>query len=195
QMQAVLDWAKELGAHDMPSLYAIKQHQKYLQDTVSDPTMRVVSPSSNIFYVNNIANVIAKDYANPLTHFSMQDFPEDRGNGRSQVFHGDKLLHELPLPPATHAGFLVSDKLEIVLTLMFKFSFEEPSSNPAEFSCGFMESSKRYALLMPNPWCKKSSGHMVYRAPLIIFMDNISGDISKQWNKHFIIYKSNASLP
>ncbi|KIN93755.1 hypothetical protein M404DRAFT_75010, partial [Pisolithus tinctorius Marx 270] len=194
QMRAILDWAKELGARDVPSLYAIKQHQKYLQDTVGDPTTRVVSPSGNIFYVNNIANVIAKDYANPLTRFSMQDFPEDRGNGRSQVFHGDKLLHELPSPPAarvngtiyfidellqdisggyfipehfflamssvasggdlpmtegtkelfalgravkqTDAGFLVSDKPEIVLTSTFKFSFKELSSNPEEFSCG-----------------------------------------------------------
>ncbi|KIN94071.1 hypothetical protein M404DRAFT_169286 [Pisolithus tinctorius Marx 270] len=253
QMRAVLDWAKELGARDVPSLYAIKQHQKYLQDTVGDPTTRVVSPSGNIFYVNNIANVIAKDYANPLTRFSMQDFPEDRGNGRSQVFHGDKLLHELPSPPAarvngtiyfvdellqdisggyfipecfflatssvasggdlpmtegtkelfalgravkrTDAGFLVSDKPEIVLTSTFKFSFEELSSNCEEFSCGFMESSKRYALLMPNPWHKKSGGRMVYRIPLIIFMDDVSGNISKQWNKHFVIYMSNASLP
>ena len=30
---------------------------------------------------------------------------------------------------------------------------------------------------------------------LIIFMDNVSGNISKQWNKHYVIYMSNASLP
>ncbi|KAI6147708.1 hypothetical protein BKA82DRAFT_4354902 [Pisolithus tinctorius] len=62
QMQAILDWAKELGACDVPSLYVIKQHQEYLQDTVGDPTTRVVSPSSNIFYVNNIVNVIVKTF-------------------------------------------------------------------------------------------------------------------------------------
>ncbi|KAN0085722.1 hypothetical protein V8E55_006856 [Tylopilus felleus] len=36
---------------------------------------------------------------------------------------------------------------------------------------------------------------MVYQVPLIIFMDNVSGNISKQWNKHYVIYMSNASLP
>jgi hypothetical protein len=35
---------------------------------------------------------------------------------------------------------------------------------------------------------------MVYAVPLIIFMDNVSGNISKQWNKHFVIYMSNANL-
>lgn len=35
---------------------------------------------------------------------------------------------------------------------------------------------------------------MVYAVPLIIFMDDVSGNISKQWNKHFVIYMSNANL-
>lgn len=59
-MKAVLDWAKELGARDVPSLYALKQHSKYLQDVVGDPTGKVVSPFRNIFYVNDIASAIAK---------------------------------------------------------------------------------------------------------------------------------------
>ncbi|KAG1741898.1 uncharacterized protein EDB91DRAFT_1052457 [Suillus paluster] len=36
---------------------------------------------------------------------------------------------------------------------------------------------------------------MVYTIPLIIFMDDVSGNISKQWNKHHAIYMSNANLP
>lgn len=36
---------------------------------------------------------------------------------------------------------------------------------------------------------------MIYAVPLIIFMDDVSGNISKQWNKHHAIYMSNANLP
>jgi hypothetical protein len=36
---------------------------------------------------------------------------------------------------------------------------------------------------------------MVYTVPLIIFMDNVSSNILKQWNKHHAIYMSNANLP
>ncbi|KAF8417184.1 hypothetical protein L210DRAFT_3616068 [Boletus edulis BED1] len=253
QMKAVLDWAKVLGARDVPSLYALKQHHKYLQDVVGDPTRKVVSPYGNIFYVNDIANAIAKDYANPLTRFAMQDFPEDGGDGMSQVFHGEKLLRELPSPPAarvdgtiyfvdellqdssggyfvperfflamsdvalggathgmerrkelyalgrsverTDAGFVVNDYQEILPTSAFKRLFEDIAFDPNELACGLTESSKKYASLTPNPWRKKSGGRMVYRVPLIIFMDDVSGNISKQWNKHFVIYMSNASLP
>ncbi|KAG2089052.1 uncharacterized protein F5147DRAFT_748387 [Suillus discolor] len=36
---------------------------------------------------------------------------------------------------------------------------------------------------------------MVYAIPLIIFMDDVSGNVLKQWNKHHAIYISNANLP
>lgn len=36
---------------------------------------------------------------------------------------------------------------------------------------------------------------MVYSVPIIIFMDDVSGNISKQWNKHHVVYLSNGNLP
>ncbi|KIJ13571.1 hypothetical protein PAXINDRAFT_80772 [Paxillus involutus ATCC 200175] len=47
---------------------------------------------------------------------------------------------------------------------------------------------------MPNPLREKSGGQMVLTVPLIIFMDD-SGNISKQWNKHHVVYMSNALMP
>ncbi|EIW73928.1 hypothetical protein CONPUDRAFT_68160 [Coniophora puteana RWD-64-598 SS2] len=36
---------------------------------------------------------------------------------------------------------------------------------------------------------------MVYSVPIIIFLDDVSGNISKQWNKHHAVYMSNGNLP
>ncbi|KAF8257540.1 hypothetical protein EI94DRAFT_1774419 [Lactarius quietus] len=36
---------------------------------------------------------------------------------------------------------------------------------------------------------------MVYTVPVIIFMDDASANISKQWNKQIVVYLSNAGLP
>ena len=47
---------------------------------------------------------------------------------------------------------------------------------------------------MPNPLCEKSGGRMVLTVPLIIFMDDVSGNVSKQWNKHHVVYMSNAAM-
>lgn len=48
---------------------------------------------------------------------------------------------------------------------------------------------------MPHPLRNKADDRMVYSVPLIIFMDDVSGNVSKQWNKHHVIYASNANLP
>jgi hypothetical protein len=83
----------------------------------------------------------------------------------------------------------------MIPTSNFRRSFREISANDDELACGLMESSHKYAKLMPNPLRVKSQGHMVYSVPLIIFMDNISSNISKQWNKHHAVYMLNANLP
>ncbi|KAH0825731.1 hypothetical protein J3R83DRAFT_9938 [Lanmaoa asiatica] len=41
----------------------------------------------------------------------------------------------------------------------------------------------------------KANGRMVYTVPLIIFMDDVSRNVSKQWNKYHVVYMSNTSLP
>ncbi|KAI6144748.1 hypothetical protein BKA82DRAFT_4330916 [Pisolithus tinctorius] len=146
QKRAILSWAKELGAR-------LNRCHEEIKNLVGNPTRKVVSASGNIFDINDIANSIAKDYANLLTRFAMQDCPEDGGEGMSQVFNGGKLLHELPSPPAIRVDGTVTRMLG------------------------------------------KSGGWMVYNVLLIIFMDNVSGNISKQWNKHHVIYVMNVNLP
>lgn len=57
------------------------------------------------------------------------------------------------------------------------------------------ESSTPFLRCMPNPLRAKSGGRLVLTVPLIIFMDDVSGNVSKQWNKHHVIYMSNAAMP
>ncbi|KAI0683828.1 hypothetical protein BC835DRAFT_1217128, partial [Cytidiella melzeri] len=96
QISAMLRWAKALHARDVPTLYAIKKMRQDLRRLVGDPTKKVVSPSGNIFYINDIGAAVAKDYANPLTRFAMSDFPEDRGGHMSEAQHGFKMLRDGP---------------------------------------------------------------------------------------------------
>ncbi|KAG2110584.1 uncharacterized protein F5147DRAFT_745166 [Suillus discolor] len=256
QKRAILSWAQELGARDVPSLGAIKKSHMYLDNIVGGLTEKVTARSGSVFYINDVAKSIAKDYANPLTRFAMEDYPEDGREGMSQVFNGKKMLLDLPSPPAarvdgmiyftgellqddsggyfiperffhaslpvdlsdnvsdpceqsdgkalyalgrvverTEAGFIVNEQREIISTSMFVRSFEEIAATPGELDCGLTPSSGKYASLSPNPLRAKSNGRMVHMVPLIIFMDDVSGNVSKQWNKHHAIYMSNANLP
>ncbi|KAI9455954.1 hypothetical protein HD554DRAFT_1998240, partial [Boletus coccyginus] len=105
QQAAVLDWAKELGAPGVPSMYAVKRTQEHIMNLLGTPTEKVTTASGSVFYLNAINKAIAMDFANPLTRFAMQKYPEN-GQGRmSQVHHGSKMLEDLPdglAPPCVH---------------------------------------------------------------------------------------------
>jgi len=48
---------------------------------------------------------------------------------------------------------------------------------------------------MPNPIRILAKGRPVYSIPVINFVDDVSGNVSKQWNKNYVCYMSNGSLP
>ncbi|KAI8444521.1 hypothetical protein BY996DRAFT_8694743 [Phakopsora pachyrhizi] len=48
---------------------------------------------------------------------------------------------------------------------------------------------------LPNPWRVKADGKMIRHIPLNFYSDDTSGNVSKQWNKHFSIFMSLAGLP
>ncbi|KAG9122457.1 hypothetical protein FRC07_001140 [Ceratobasidium sp. 392] len=59
----------------------------------------------------------------------------------------------------------------------------------------FDEKSANFRSMMPHPLRSTAGSRLVYSIPLIVFMDDASGNISNQWNKHWSCYLSNAALP
>jgi hypothetical protein len=93
----------------------------------------------------------------------------------------------------------------------FARNYEDITCDPEELKCGFSgmcismtgassaqhlaDCSSTFQHGMPHPLCAKAGDQMVYIVPLIVFMDDVSGNILKQWNKHHVVYMSNANLP
>ncbi|KAI6111278.1 hypothetical protein F5141DRAFT_1063591 [Pisolithus sp. B1] len=75
-----------LGYKSKPFLIGPNNLKCYdeVKGMVGDPTDKVISPLGNAFYINDVAKAIAKD----------------GGSGMSQVFNREKMLHEIPSPPA-----------------------------------------------------------------------------------------------
>lgn len=48
---------------------------------------------------------------------------------------------------------------------------------------------------MPNPWRDKAGGRPVYCIQLNLWQDDVSGNVSKQWNKHLLFCMTMAGLP
>ncbi|KAJ8089162.1 hypothetical protein PM082_014410 [Marasmius tenuissimus] len=84
--------------------------------------------------------------------------------------------------------------MDIIPTSNFKDTFED-LRDTGRLMRGFSECSKSYKAQMPHPRREVANGRMIYGVPLIIFLDDVSGNISKQWNKHHAIYMLNALFP
>ncbi|KAF7965722.1 hypothetical protein HWV62_42165 [Athelia sp. TMB] len=213
QQKAVLSWAKQIGARDVPSHSQFLSMQQELLERVGDPSSRQRSSRGNIYYLNEIGNSIAKDIANPITRPDMVFYPED-GEGRmGEVWHGDKMLHDIPdsmlSPTYKHDGTIYwvdelvkrSEGLWFIpkrwITrngLPFAVGHHVHSSELITPTADSAESAA-FRDAMPHPLRATAKGRMVYSIPLIIFEDDVSGNRSKQWNKHYSCYMSNGALP
>ncbi|KAJ6632325.1 hypothetical protein B0H10DRAFT_2159621 [Mycena sp. CBHHK59/15] len=243
QQKAVLSWARDLGAA-VPSYNKFRQTQDVLLAEVGDPTKRQESGHGNVWYLNDIGDSIKKDMSNPFTRSGMTLYPEDRGNKLGEVWHGDKMLRDIPdhllSPTIRHNGtiYYVNELVKCSdgswflpkrwLTRsgskgMFASGFnvtesddgsllvQEESPNVVEvssFQLNFLQildgtsgiyplaaASDKFAQEMPHPLRSKAKSRMVYSIPLAVFIDDVSGNKSKQWNKHFSCYMSNGALP
>jgi hypothetical protein len=53
----------------------------------------------------------------------------------------------------------------------------------------------RFSESMPNPLRVKADGYELYTVFTSIWADDVSGNRSKQYNKHYNFYMANSSLP
>ncbi|KAJ7069017.1 hypothetical protein B0H15DRAFT_807270 [Mycena belliarum] len=243
QQQAVLSWAKDLGA-TAPSYHKFRQTQEMLLNELGDLTKRQESGRGNVWYLNEISDSIKKDMANPFTRAGMTLYPEDAGNKLGEVWHGDKMLRNVPdhllSPTIRHNGVIwyVNELVQcfdgswflpkrwvtqsggnVMLASGFKVvelpdgsllvqetSFETIKVSSFEFNFfqildrtsgiyPLSAESDGFAQEMPHPLREKAGERMVYSIPLAVFIDDVSGNQSKQWNKHFSCYMSNGALP
>ncbi|KAJ7262385.1 hypothetical protein C8J57DRAFT_1719333 [Mycena rebaudengoi] len=242
QQKAVLAWGRDLGA-PVPTYITFRKTQGALLAEVGDPTVRQESGRGTVFYMNEIGDSIKKDMANPFTREGMTFYPEDGGDKLGEVWHGDKMLRDIPdhllSPTVKHngviyyvdelvkrsenrwflpkrwltrdsgsvmlaSGYHVTDSadglivnaatLDIVEVSSFEANFVEIlNANSGIYPFSFQ--SKAFADAMPHPLRTVAGSRPVYSIPLAIFIDDVSGNQSKQWNKHFSCYMSNGALP
>ncbi|OBZ70704.1 hypothetical protein A0H81_09161, partial [Grifola frondosa] len=94
-----LRWANVYNlarAKDVPSFSALRKCQDKLWSAMDIKMTQFESPLQNVFYVNDIEALIAKNYANPLTAPFLVHYPHI-SDTTSEVWHGEKLNKELPL--------------------------------------------------------------------------------------------------
>ncbi|KAI6006654.1 hypothetical protein F5J12DRAFT_939383 [Pisolithus orientalis] len=176
QKKAILNWAKELSAHDVLSLYALKQCHEQVKKIVGDLTKKVVSPFGNVFYINDVAKAIVKSMSTG-TFIMLTSYYKI--HLEHILYLSTSSLHHQVLPQVLVESWQTQKSSSLLDALLNELK----CAVVIDKNAGMFDHSHQ------------RSGWMVYAIPLIIFMDDVSGNISKQWNTHYVIYMSNANLP
>ncbi|KAJ7133713.1 hypothetical protein C8R43DRAFT_895024 [Mycena crocata] len=121
QLKMILWIMKECGAKDVPSFNGFRAMQKHIRKTTGVRSEAHKSDLGNLFYVNDIRDLIAKDFANPEVAPYIQKYPEDVAGGPISEIWQVKLgrWHDIPmdaLPPSIlvgHQRFYIHEVAEL----------------------------------------------------------------------------------
>ncbi|GAB1527462.1 hypothetical protein RhiTH_010637 [Rhizoctonia solani] len=239
-IKGVLDFARESGAANVPSYYALRKTQQRLKSIMGNPTAQHCAPSGTVYYVNNIAESIQQDMSNPYVWPKMLFYPHMDGKQMTQAWNGHKMVHSLdnrfltpsalingrifyvnelvyratggflplwwivfgPARELRAIGYIVSETPDglhvhtnqriVVQATTFLENFPEYIAQAGHPVFDYASSS--FQSYMPHSLRSLAGTCLVYSIPLIVFMDDASGNTSKQWNKHWLCYLSNAAL-
>ncbi|CAE6440442.1 unnamed protein product [Rhizoctonia solani] len=239
-MRAALAFARETGSRDIPSYKALRKAQARMRNILGNPTVRKVSYAGNMYYMNRITSGLGQDLANPLLRKHMSFYPHYDDNRMSQIWHGGKLLKDVPdhvlTPMIRHnnqiyyVGELVQRMHGWFLPLQWMLKGEQHkmyaighnveetqmglqvrsdrriSVPVASFICSFPEllqrdavpvfdeGSQTFRTNMPHPLRAIAGLRPVYSIPIILFMDDVSGNKTNVWSKHISAYILNAAI-
>ncbi|KAF9780464.1 hypothetical protein BJ322DRAFT_1128850 [Thelephora terrestris] len=229
------------GVRDVPSLKELRKMQESLRAESGVPTEQFRSPQGNIFFQNDIRDIIAKDYSNPLIRPHLEFYPEITDGHVSEVWQGEKWRKRIDpriLTPMVAIGsrhFYVfefarlRDGRYIVPERWVKYKGElYAEAFEVDFSDGRASviderttlvsvkdlkdnyydlqeknllpdcdtrSYETYVKAMPNPDRVIAGGAPLYTSFADYFADDVSGNKSKAWNKHWNIYTAHRNLP
>ncbi|KAJ7156572.1 hypothetical protein C8R43DRAFT_949420 [Mycena crocata] len=243
-MKVFLWILREGGAWDVPSLDSLRKVQSNLHQQGGVPTVPWTSSQGNVFHLNDIRTIIAKDYANPLTRELLHFYPEIPEGSISEAWHAQKWRREIdrdtltPMIVDGHRHYYVNELARLhdgsfvipLCWVLFKGQMhadaiqvsvdgdgvghiddtKETLIRAADLLHNFLdlEAQKviptlwdehslmsQYPSKMPNPLRKLANSRPMYTSFVDLFFDDVSGNRSKSWNKHYNCYCTHRNLP
>ncbi|KAJ3517709.1 hypothetical protein NLJ89_g342 [Agrocybe chaxingu] len=220
-MNAFLWVLREAGARDVPSLYRLRQVQTSLRKSSGVPTVQHKSPKGNIYSMNDPRTLVAMDWANPLKW--RKDV--DRHTLSPMYDAGDRHYYIDELARLKNGNFIIpvrwlEDNEGNVFADAYAVTFNDQFvANVVDSDVILVKSSdlqdnildltdwgllptwdrqsieSGYPAHMPNPDRALAEGDPLYTSWIDVFGDDVSGNRSKSWNKHWNTYISHRNLP
>ncbi|KAJ6632513.1 hypothetical protein B0H10DRAFT_1771822, partial [Mycena sp. CBHHK59/15] len=96
KQNAAIHWAMlALGLKDLPSDRVMDNIDKHLQKICGVQSIRYSGKLGHVYYVNDLAALIAQEMANPTVRENLRFLPEDTKPSLSQAWQAKHWLNEL----------------------------------------------------------------------------------------------------
>ncbi|KAH9946546.1 hypothetical protein B0H21DRAFT_808883 [Amylocystis lapponica] len=159
-------------------LSEVWQASKWLVDAPDEVLTPMVRLDGKDYYINELTRCVDDAWFIPLRFFDMDG---------AKWAVGRKVQ-------AAQDGLHVSEDHDIMDCAAFRNNWPDIENwNPGGQI--FAPQSAQYAALMPNPDRELAAGLEWECPPIVLFIDDVSGNSTKQWNVHYSCYMSNGGLP
>ncbi|KAH9823364.1 hypothetical protein DFH28DRAFT_922254 [Melampsora americana] len=181
----------------------LAQSQKWQEELDKDLCVQMVTSPKGQFYLSKPMELLSKKIVIPI--FFHQEGDEIFAKCVSTVLNYQEVVNNGG--PQIRVEFqLVSDfnsnSLASVNVRSFFKGFEKIKIRKDDLiknHCGdkMYENVKGtfVEVLLENPWRQKARGKISCHVPLVLYCDDLSGNILKKWNKHIAFYFTLAGLP
>ncbi|KAI8983315.1 hypothetical protein BD414DRAFT_515805 [Trametes punicea] len=96
RQNAAISWALHaLGVKDIPSEYTLLQVNKSLQKLCGVSSIRYKGAMGHVYYMNDLAAIIAQEFANPQVRPHLHFYPEDAGTVLAEAWQAARWCEEL----------------------------------------------------------------------------------------------------
>ncbi|KAJ6583705.1 hypothetical protein B0H10DRAFT_1833406, partial [Mycena sp. CBHHK59/15] len=237
QLKMILWILKECKVANVPSYYAFRKMQDDLRGLCGSEPKSYTSSVGNRFFVNDIRESIARDFANPEVAKHLPFYPEETAGPIYEVWQAERwkefkpseltpmyarglrqfYIEEvaeldngkmvIPLAWIKRGGVICADCVDAIPSMMgWKIGLKSRSVPASSFRYNYHDIIERIgdkilwaddanAPEMPNPLRKIAAGNDLYVVMVPIWADDVSGNKSKQYNKHINMYMANSNLP
>ncbi|KAJ6624719.1 hypothetical protein B0H10DRAFT_2162124 [Mycena sp. CBHHK59/15] len=224
QFKMILCILKECKVSNVPLYYAFRKMQNELRQLCGSEPKVYTSMVGNRFFVNDIRDSVARDFANPEVAKHLNFYPEETKGPISEVWQAERWKEFTPseltpmfsqglrqfyidevaeldtgervIPRAwiKRNGVICADCVDALLSTTGWGIGTEVRSVPAT------RFSYNYYDVIERIgdkilWAEIARGDDLYVVMVPLWADNVSGNKPKQYNKHINMYMANSNLP
>ncbi|KAJ3967593.1 hypothetical protein EV361DRAFT_973116 [Lentinula raphanica] len=196
----------ESGVMNIPTYYAFRKMQSSLQASFGNNPRLFKSALGNHFYVNNPCEAIKRETARPISEvWQCEHWKKFLPSEHTPMFSCGKQFYidkvavledghlVMPVSWIIQGGILCANTYSVTINEEQEWILQrsKPISVP---SCQFHHTSS--LPMMPNPDRKLvPKGFDLYDIYYPLWVDDVSGNKLKQYNKHINMYTVNSNLP